>query len=93
MNTAYTIQFNDKTVIWTMFTMSSPTVKTRLTPKGVARLVSIFPDTNTLTFKCSEAELNTVVQHSRAFFLKALLSVITEMKPQDMTADSELLLH
>jgi hypothetical protein len=46
-----------------------------------------------LTFKCSEAELNTVVQHSTAFFLKALLSVIREMKPQDMTADSELLLH
>lgn len=93
MNTSYTIQFTDKTVIWTMFTMSSPTVKTRLTPKGVARLMVLFPDTNTLTFKCSEDSLNNVVHHPIAFFLQAELSVINEMAPEDMTADSELLLH
>lgn len=93
MNTSYTIQFTDKTVIWTMFTMSSPTVKTRLTPKGVARLMVLFPDTNKLTFKCSEESLNNVVHHPIAFFLKAELDVINEMAPEDMTADSELLLH
>lgn len=93
MNTAYTIRFNDTTVIWTMFTMSSPTVKARLTPKGVARLMVLFPNTNKLVFKCNENELNNVVHHPIAFFLKAELSVINEMAPEDMTADSELLLH
>jgi hypothetical protein len=93
MNTHYFIQFNDKTVIWTMFTMSSPDVKTRLTPKGVARLMVLFPNTNKLIFNCSEDSLNNVVHHSTAFFLKALLDIKNEMKKEDMTADSELLLH
>ena len=92
MNNHYIIQFEDKTVIWSMFTMPS-NYKARLTPKGVARLMVLFPDTNKLTFKCSEDSLNNVVHHPIAFFLKAHLDVINEMMPEDMTADSELLLH
>lgn len=92
MNNHYIIQFEDKTVIWSMFTMPS-SYKARLTPKGVARLMVLFPNTNKLSFKCSEDSLNNVVHHPIAFFLKAHLDVINEMMPEDMTADSELLLH
>ena len=79
MNTHYVIQFNDKTVIWSMFTMSSPSVKARLTPKGVARLMVLFPNTNKLSFKCSEDSLADVVHHPIAFFLQAETSVIDEV--------------
>lgn len=92
MNTYYTIQFTDKTVIWTMYTMSSPTVKTRLTPKGVSRLNRFMPNSNTIMFKCTEAELANVID-SIAFFIKATLDVINPMTPDFKTADSELLLH
>lgn len=92
MNTHYTIQFKDKTVIWTMFTMSSPNVKTRLTPIGVTRLNTFKPGSNTLVFNCSEDELANVI-HSVAFFIKATLDVINPMTLDFKTADSELLLH
>lgn len=92
MNTFYTLEFTDKTVIWTKFSMSGTNTKTRLTPAGVSRLNNFKPESNTLSFKCTEAELAAVI-HSVAFFIKATMDVINPMKPEDMTADSAFLLH
>jgi hypothetical protein len=76
MNTFYTLEFTDKTVIWTKFSMSSTETKTRLTPKGVSKLDALKSKSNRLTFNCSEAALAEVI-HSMTFFIKAKLNIIT----------------
>lgn len=92
MNTFFEIQFKDKTVIWTKYSMSASNTQTRLTPKGVSKLNAMKTQGNLLTFNCTEAELAAVI-NSVAFFIKAHMDIINIMKPEDMTADSELLLH
>jgi hypothetical protein len=75
MNTFYTIEFTDKTVIWTKFSMSSTQTKTRLTPKGVSKLDTLKSNSNRLTFNCTEAALADVI-HSMTFFIKAKLDIV-----------------
>ena len=71
MNDYYEIQFNDNTVIWTKYLIPSTTMKVTLTPRGVDRLKSMFPNTKLLRFKCNENELNNVVNKPVSFFRKA----------------------
>lgn len=75
MNTFYTIEFSDKTVIWTKFSMSSTKTKTRLMPKGVARLDTLKSKNNRLTFNCTEDALIDAID-SLTFFVKAKLDLV-----------------
>lgn len=75
MNTFYTLEFSDKTVIWTKFSMSGTKTQTRLTPKGVSRLNALKSKSNRLTFNCTEDALVDVI-NSMTFFIKAKLDIV-----------------